>query len=253
MTGSSNANEFQYTGRENEGNGLYYYRARYYSPLLGRFINQDPLGFAGGGTNFYIYVGDTPTNGTDPSGQNYNLTQSGDTVYVNVAITLYGGGASAALAKQWQDAIYNVWNGQPHHYYKCKVQLNIQIGADPTANYWTTAHANPKPMYFDAANFVYVNKPGSGKIITTGVDLNNSRGDWDRTSSSMTVAHEFGHFLGFWDHYYLSSGAPWPGHEKDIMADHGGTDVSDDEINSITSNAYYDHRWILAGRGCRCK
>ena len=44
VTGTSNTNEFQYTGRENEGNGLYYYRNRYYSPLLGRFISQDPLG-----------------------------------------------------------------------------------------------------------------------------------------------------------------------------------------------------------------
>jgi RHS repeat-associated protein len=47
VTGPSNSNKFQYTGRENESSGLYYYRARYYSPLLGRFISQDPLGFAG--------------------------------------------------------------------------------------------------------------------------------------------------------------------------------------------------------------
>jgi uncharacterized protein RhaS with RHS repeats len=37
VSGAGNANVYQYTGRENEGNGLYYYRARYYSPLLGRF------------------------------------------------------------------------------------------------------------------------------------------------------------------------------------------------------------------------
>jgi len=48
-SGAVNANQFQYTGRENEGDGLYFYRARYYSPLLGRFINEDPLGFAGSG------------------------------------------------------------------------------------------------------------------------------------------------------------------------------------------------------------
>jgi uncharacterized protein RhaS with RHS repeats len=46
---------------------LYYYRARYYSPLLGRFINEDPIGFVGG-LNFYSYVFDSPTNLTDPSG-----------------------------------------------------------------------------------------------------------------------------------------------------------------------------------------
>jgi RHS repeat-associated protein len=58
---------FQYTGRENDSNGLYYYRDRYYSPVLGRFVNEDPLGF-GGGINFYAYVGDDPTNFNDPFG-----------------------------------------------------------------------------------------------------------------------------------------------------------------------------------------
>ena len=68
LSGATNSNAFQYTGRENEGNGLYFYRARYYSPLLGRFINEDPLGFAGSGSNFYAYVFDSPTNLTDPFG-----------------------------------------------------------------------------------------------------------------------------------------------------------------------------------------
>jgi RHS repeat-associated protein len=36
-------NPFQYTGRENDGTGLYYYRARYYSPRLKRFISEDPI------------------------------------------------------------------------------------------------------------------------------------------------------------------------------------------------------------------
>lgn len=35
-------NPFEYTGRENDGTGLYYYRARYYSPGLGRFVGEDP-------------------------------------------------------------------------------------------------------------------------------------------------------------------------------------------------------------------
>jgi YD repeat-containing protein len=38
--GSANSNVFQYTGRENDGNGLYSYRARYYAPTFGRFISE---------------------------------------------------------------------------------------------------------------------------------------------------------------------------------------------------------------------
>ncbi len=43
-TGASNTNPFQFTGRENDGTGLYYYRARYYHPGLQRFISEDPIG-----------------------------------------------------------------------------------------------------------------------------------------------------------------------------------------------------------------
>lgn len=68
ITGDTNGSVFQYTGRENEGNGLYFYRNRYYSPLLGRFISQDPLGFAGSGPNLYAYANNNPVNLVDPYG-----------------------------------------------------------------------------------------------------------------------------------------------------------------------------------------
>ncbi len=42
MSGSNN-NPYQFTGRENDNTGLYYYRARYYSPTYQRFVGQDPL------------------------------------------------------------------------------------------------------------------------------------------------------------------------------------------------------------------
>ncbi len=63
--GSANANPYQFTGRENDGTGLYFYRARYYSPTFQRFASQDPIGFAARDFNIYRYVGDDPTNFTD--------------------------------------------------------------------------------------------------------------------------------------------------------------------------------------------
>lgn len=65
--GEQSDNPFQYTGRENDGTGLYYYRARYYDPQAGRFISEDPIGFVGG-INFYSYVGNRPTYWIDPMG-----------------------------------------------------------------------------------------------------------------------------------------------------------------------------------------
>jgi len=64
----ASTNPFQFTGRENDGTGLYYYRARYYNPQLGRFLNEDPLRFGGGDVNLFAYVNNNPINLTDPSG-----------------------------------------------------------------------------------------------------------------------------------------------------------------------------------------
>jgi len=68
-TGPTSSNALQYTGRENDGTGLYFYRTRYYSPRLQRFISQDPIGFAGGDINLYAYIFNSPTNYFDPTGQ----------------------------------------------------------------------------------------------------------------------------------------------------------------------------------------
>lgn len=60
---------YAYTGREWDADAnLYYYRARWYDAQSGRFISEDPLGFAAGDTNVQRYVGNSPTNATDPSG-----------------------------------------------------------------------------------------------------------------------------------------------------------------------------------------
>jgi RHS repeat-associated protein len=66
-TGGASSNSLRYTGREDDGTGLYYYRARYYSPTLQRFISEDPLDFRAG-FNAYTYVLNSPLNGVDPSG-----------------------------------------------------------------------------------------------------------------------------------------------------------------------------------------
>jgi RHS repeat-associated protein len=69
------ANTYAYTGREwDKEIGLYYYRARYYDPMEGRFISRDPIGFAGGDVNVYRYVQNNSINLIDPSGNIEPLT-----------------------------------------------------------------------------------------------------------------------------------------------------------------------------------
>lgn len=70
ITGTTN-NTYTYTGRETDGLGVYYYRARYYNPTTGRFISEDPLGFLSG-INGYVYVDDDPMDFNDPFGMDKN-------------------------------------------------------------------------------------------------------------------------------------------------------------------------------------
>ncbi|WP_249027737.1 RHS repeat domain-containing protein [Xanthomonas albilineans] len=85
QSSTSYNNPYQYTGREHDQSGLYYYRARYYTAELGRFISEDPLQLAAG-VNIYAYVGEGPINRIDPSGLwTVNVGLSG-----NINIPLYG-------------------------------------------------------------------------------------------------------------------------------------------------------------------
>lgn len=70
LTTSSVANRFLFTGREFLAEaGLYDYRNRFYSPVLGRFLQTDPIGFVAGDVNLYRYVNNQIPNYNDPSGQ----------------------------------------------------------------------------------------------------------------------------------------------------------------------------------------
>lgn len=84
---STSAGPFGFTGQriDAETNGLYYYRARHYSPAWGRFLQVDPIGFRGG-VNLYAYVRNDPLNLSDRGGLAADTINSAANDFYNQSI-----------------------------------------------------------------------------------------------------------------------------------------------------------------------
>lgn len=89
QTASGFSNPYQYTGREQDASGLYYYRARYYHPGMARFISEDSYGFGAGDTNFYAYALGNPVNYNDPSGHIVPLLFAAAWGLVELGLSIY--------------------------------------------------------------------------------------------------------------------------------------------------------------------
>ena len=93
-SGPNHPNPFLFTGRRYDTEtGLYYYRARYYNPSIGRFLQTDPIGY-GDGMNMYAYCRNNGVRFVDPWGLEhdpYDLPWNrGDPIAISVAF--YDGG-----------------------------------------------------------------------------------------------------------------------------------------------------------------
>ena len=148
VSGPASTNTFQYTGRENDGTGLYFYRARYHSPIYQRFVSEDPDGFGAGSANLYNYAFNGPPNFTDPSGR-----QTGEAVWTGAEMgtavggfpwgTVIGGVVGLGI-EGW--AAYELW----------KTYQSSQSDAPPDAQSQSVPKSPPSTELVSSSDFEYV-------------------------------------------------------------------------------------------------
>jgi RHS repeat-associated protein len=100
-------NPYRYTARDYDSEtGLQYSRARYYDPALGRFISEDPLGFAGG-DSFYLYSENDPALLVDPFGlQGSAAFNNAWSTFGDLSRWVLGKrGSSQGLNDHWNDGV----------------------------------------------------------------------------------------------------------------------------------------------------
>jgi RHS repeat-associated protein len=228
---------YQYTARRfdpetagsaHEPSGIYYYRARMYSPTLGRFLQADPIGFQGG-ENLYAYVGNDPLNGIDPSGLVVVVTRNGNNIILSLPITFTGPNATSSNVASYISGIQSNWSGTFGKYTVTTVVVPPTAGSP-----FNTINVIPGPGNARSliSNFV----PGTGG--STGIFFDPATTPW-------VAAHEAGHLMGLPDQYIeqpnpitgLAQSSPNPGYDTNIMAVRSGTPSEQDITNIVNGNS----------------
>jgi RHS repeat-associated protein len=95
---SAIGNRYCWQGREfSWKTGFYYFRARWYDPVAGRWLSNDPIGISGG-LNQYVFCANNPVNRRDPFGRNANtISMSGSWGTADYQINYYGPGGIQAV------------------------------------------------------------------------------------------------------------------------------------------------------------
>jgi len=178
---AGNAGRFQYTGQMWLGElNLYHYKARLYSPALGRFMQTDPVGYDGG-INLYAYVGDDPLNGTDPNGLYQCQGNQGDCAQIDKFVN--------QIKQAAKDAAQTTGTRLPSATSSALNALSNFLGEKNVNNGVTIQNGSLSPGVFGENGA----GPNGGSAIT--LDLKQLAGLKEGAAGAGTLGHETAHAI----------------------------------------------------------
>jgi RHS repeat-associated protein len=241
---------FRYTGQIMLPEAkLYHYKARVYDPLLGRFLQTDPLGYSDD-LNLYAYTYNDSLNRTDPSGEDaYVQVWDNGTVHIQIPIVFSGDAASPQNIQIISNNISSTLSGKFGKYTvtsTVQVLTNEQSKTAPLFNTGEITSGPAAPFSVDKGHS-YV-KSGAEMHITmkdvNGVPIPTGKPNQTSTSAKgkNTPAHEGGHLLGLDDK---------AGDNGNLMDEGAGTQLGEDDIQTIIGSPHnaVDHCQPVASGG----
>ncbi|ENU08458.1 RHS repeat-associated core domain-containing protein [Acinetobacter calcoaceticus] len=220
----------------------HYNHNRFYNPVLGRYVEPDPIGLDGG-LNPYIYVDSNPTNKMDRYGKYAEIEYSGSNARVTIPVYFTGqAGSIPGVIDQWKQVVEKAWSGTYAGY---DINVVLDILDQPSS----TIYKNINIIDVKWGSERQMNCTGSrglGGCAAYISDDADKQGIWNRglffsDTKLGSIVHEFGHIMGFnEDMYYTPSGHPFSipktGWEQDIMGNTSSGRVTNQTWSYILKN-----------------